>query len=317
MRARLVAASALASALVMASTALAAPPWAEPRAIGAAAPLLSRATIAFAPDGTALLNRRLHPTGGQSPSDQDHLATVAPDGTLVEHAPRRRLAAPPLVFGRGRVAALSERLVSGPNARVRRVQIRLSVGTMRRPLPERQRRLATYAPVPSDGTAGPALAAGPNGELAIAWMEYRGDEFASGRFRVRLAVRRANGRFRRTRTVAGGHVEGNRESHSVAVAYGAGRDVIVAFARDPRRADERSIGVRTLRRGRRFDREQNLGPHLGLVGLELAAARSGRAIVAWATQDGGEEANLPAVVRAAGRAPGARRFAATRTMDTA
>ncbi len=38
---------------------------------------------------------------------------------------------------------------------------------------------------PSDSAAGPAMAVGPRGELAIAWMAFKGDEFGTGSWRVR------------------------------------------------------------------------------------------------------------------------------------
>ena len=312
MRAQLVVASGLVAILATGATALAAPPWSEPQSVGAAAPLVSRATLAFAPNGTALLSRRIS-SGGQ---DRDSLATLAPDGRLVDHAPLPDvLAADPAVLHRGRVALARVRVASGPNARVGRVRLSLSVGTTARPAGRRRlHRLATYAPVPSDDTQGPALAVAPGGDLAIAWMEYRGDEFALGTFRVRLALRRADGRFERTRTVAAGDVDGNRESHSVAVAFGARRDVVVAYAIDDP-GGGRFIAARTLRRGKRLGRQQILGPQAGLNRIELQATHRGRTIVAWSTQDGGEEANSPAVVRAAIRAPGAARFVPTRVMD--
>jgi hypothetical protein len=316
MRARLLVASGLASVLATGSTALAAPPWSPPRDIGAAARDVSRATLAFARDGTAVVSRRISPDAVRRETDRDRLATIAPDGTLAEHPLPGLLAAPPEVFGRGRVAMLRETvLLSDPDTFARRVRLSLSVGSLRAPVSRRSRRLATYTPVPSDGNTGPAMEVGPRGEIAVVWMEYRGDEFAFGRFRVRLAIRRPDGRFERTRTVAAGGVEGNRESHSVAVAFGARRDVIVAYALDPPRSARRRIAVRTLRRGRRFGPPQILGRHSGLVDLQLRATRTGRAIAAWSTQDGGEEANSPSIVRAAIQAPGAARFGVTRVMD--
>ena len=191
MRVWLVVASGLVAILAIGSTALAAPPWSEPQSVGAAAPLVSRATLAFAPNGTALLSRRISSEG----QDRDSLATVTPNGRLVDHAPLPDLlAADPAVLRRERVALLRQRVLSGPNARVRRVRLSLSVGTTAQPLGKRRpRRLAAYTPVPSDDIQGPRLGVAPNGDLAVVWMEYRGDEFAFGRYRVRLALRRAMG----------------------------------------------------------------------------------------------------------------------------
>ena len=123
------------------------------------------------------------------------------------------------------------------------------------------------------------MAVGPHGEIAVVWMEFKGDEFGTGRWRVRLAVRRAVGGFDRSRIVAAGKAAGDRNSYSVAVAFGARRDIVVAYSRERGR---RTIAVRTLRRGRRFDRPQVLGPDAGLVTLAVGASRAGRAVVAWA-----------------------------------
>ena len=304
-------------AATAAGSAHAAPPWSEPRAVGPAAPMVSRATIDFGSGGSALLSRRVTADPADPARATDRLATLTPDGTLVEHGRlRASLAAPPLVFGNGRVALLHQSVLSKPDARTRRLRLSLSVGSTARPAGRgRPRRLTTYTPFPSDAAVGPAIAAGPRGEIAIVWMAFRGDEFGSGRFRVRLRVRRPNGRFDRPRTVASGAVSGDRNSYSVAVAFGARRDVVVAYAVDPLARRASSISVRTLRRGRRFDRPRSLGTQDGLVQLHVAASRIGRTVVAWATQDSGEEANMPSVVRAAIRGPRAARFAPTRLMD--
>ena len=318
MRARLLVASGLATFLATGSTALAAPPWSEPAPVGAAAPAVGRQAIAFASNGTALVSWRVNRSASGGPAqDRDLLATLTPGGTLTEWgtAPDR-LAAPPAVLPGGRVALLREPIVADTNVVPRRIRLSLSVGSLTRPVPRgRSRQVASYTRVPSDAGAGPAMAVGPRGRLAIVWMAYRGDEFGFGRFRVQLAVRRPDGRFERTRTVASGALQSERTTNSVAVAFGARRDIVVAYELSRPAPGRPEIVVRTLRRGRRFDRQQVLGPHAGLVGLEVKAAPSGRTIVAWATQDGGEQADTPSVVRAALRAPGARRFGPTLVMD--
>ena len=275
---------------------------------------MSRATIGFGTSGAGLIAWR---TGdqpiGRVGTDADRFATLTADGRLVEHgALDGQLAAPPVVFGRKRVALLREGLISKPDARPPlRYRLRLSLGTIGRPAGRLGRVLATYARFPSDAAAGPAMAVGPRGELAIAWMAFKGDEFGTGRWRVRLALRRANGRFDRIRTVDTGDAAGDRNSYSVAVTF-ARRDVVVAYARE---RGKRTVAVRTLLRGRRFDRPQTLGPDLGLLWLRTAASRAGRTVIAYATQDTGEEANLPHAVRAAIREPRAVRFGPTQVLD--
>lgn len=314
MRARLFVASGLATFLATGSPALAAPPWSEPRSLGPQEEVVSRATIGFGTSGAGLIAWR---TGdqpiGRVGTDADRFATLTADGRLVEHgALDGQLAAPPVVFGRKRVALLREGLISKPDARPPlRYRLRLSLGTIGRPAGRLGRVLATYARFPSDAAAGPAMAVGPRGELAIAWMAFKGDEFGTGRWRVRLAVRRANGRFDRIRTVDTGDAAGDRNSYSVAVTF-ARRDVVVAYARE---RGKRTVAVRTLLRGRRFDRPQTIGPDLGLLWLRTAASRAGRTVIAYATQDTGEEANLPHAVRAAIREPRAVRFGPTQVLD--
>jgi hypothetical protein len=267
------------------------------------------ATIGFGPGGTALLGRQ---TSADVVARQEdyvaRLATLTPDGKLVEHRPLAdRLAAPPLLFGRGRVALLRERLLSEPGATPRRVRLSLSVASIKRPLGRgRPRRLASFTTFPQRGMS--AMAIGPQGQIAIVWMAYRGDEFGIGRFRLRLALRRPNGRFDRTRTVVSGPVETEGSAPPVAVAFGGRGDVVVAYA-------VAGIKVRSLRRGRRFDRPRTLGPSSGFVDLAARGSRTGRTVVAWATQDGGEEVSEPWVVRAALRTPRAARFGSAQVID--
>ena len=294
-----------------AGTASAAPPWSEPRSVGSAAPSVSRATIDFGPGGTALLSRRTGANGA------DRLTTLTPAGRLIEHKPLTdRLAAPPQLFGRGRVALLRQRLLSGQEAGSHRVRLSLSLGSTARPAGRgRPQRLATFTTFPSGRSS--AMATGPRGQIAIVWMAYRGD-VERGRFRLRLALRRPDGRLE-LRTVAAGATDETAvyDPPGVAVAIGARGDVTVAYTvgglSEPRR--EASVSVRTLRRGRRFGRPQTLGPHSGVVDLAARASRSGRTVVAWATQDSGEEFSAPYVVRAAVRAPRAARFGPTQVID--
>ena len=299
-----------------AASAYAAPPWSDPQPVGAPARAIDLPTIAFASNGTALMSRRVNDSESLTPEqDRDLLSTLSPAGDLTEKGRvPDHLAAPPVLLPRGRVALLREPIVADPNKNPRTIRLSLSVGTLARPVPRgKARRIARYTRVPSDANKGPVMAAGPGGRLAIVWMTYRGDEFGTGRYRVRLAVRRPDGRFERTRTVAAGKISSERDTNSVAVAFAHTRDVVVAYEVDGQRRSD--IRVRTLRRGRRLDRPQVLGPHAGLSQLRVAAGRDGRAIVAWATQDSGEEADVPSVVRAAIREPGGSRFGSTRVID--
>ena len=304
----------LAGAVVAASaagTATAAPPWSEPRSIGAPTGVVADAEIGFWPGGTVLLSRRTSADVGARREDYvDRLATLTPAGRLVEHRPLADpLAAPPQLLGQGRVALLRERLLSEQDATPRRVRLSLSVGSIARPAGRRRsQRLASFTTYSQGGSS--ALAVGPRGQIAIAWIAYRGDDLGLGRWRVRLALRRPNGRFD-VRTVAAGASQesGGNEPPGVAAAIGARGDVNVAHTVSG------PVKVRTLRRGRRFGRPQTLGPQSGIFDLALRSSRSGRTVVAWGTQDGGEEASEPYVVRAAVRPPGAARFGPTQVLD--
>src|SRR5204863_187400 len=58
-----------------------------------------------------------------------------------------------------------------------------------------------------------------------------------------------------------------------------------------------------------------VGPHAGFARMASAVTGRGRVVVAWGTQDGGEQADRPWIVRAATLAPGARRFSKAQTLD--
>jgi hypothetical protein len=314
-RATFVVLAGVVAATAVGGSAHAAPPWSEPLTIAPAAPTVGRATLAFGPRGTALLSRRVSgPDTTQRWQDTDRIATLSPDGQLVDRTLPDQLAAPPVVFGRGRVALLRQTVLSEPEDPQQRLRLRLSLGTVDRPVGRRPRRIASFTQSSNSIPTGSVIAAGPRGQLAIVWREQRDRADGSSRFSVRLALRRPSGRWDRTRTVASGVFFPERGTDSVAVAFGAGGDVVVAYQVDAIPGRAASVSVRTLRRGRRFDRPQPLGPHQGVVDLKARSA-DGRVVVAWATQDGGESADTPSVVRAAIRAPGARRFGPTRIVD--
>lgn len=152
-----------------------------------------------------------------------------------------------------------------------------------------------------------AAASGPGGRAAVAWIESRGrdvDQVAV----LRLVTRSPRGRLSRPRTLARLGAVPHPGVTSVAVAY-AGRRLVVAA---PQNGRQRRVLVVTGTPGR-FAR-QGLGPHRGVTQVAVATG-GGRAVAAWATQDPGEEAGEPYVVRAAVRAPGAARFGAPQAVD--
>jgi hypothetical protein len=156
-----------------------------------------------------------------------------------------------------------------------------------------------------------AMAVNGEGVVAVAWTE--ATKGIDGR--VRLAVRRAGGLFTPTVTIASGAVGrptgGTASGRGVAVAVDGRGEVVAAYQRG--RGRTRTIEARLLRR--RLGRSQTLGPQRGLVDLSAAMAPNGRAVVAWGSQDVGEEANEPHSVYAAVRPAGASRFSAAQVLD--
>jgi hypothetical protein len=162
----------------------------------------------------------------------------------------------------------------------------------------------------------PALAGNARGDLAAAWVEV---EPRASRSVVKLVQRRAGGRLTRPRVVAAGYVgtptAGNLSGRGVAVAVGARGELLVVVQRARVRPNRRTLEVRTGRIGGRLSRAQTLGPQQGFVDLAAAVGPSGRAIVAWGTQDVGEEANEAYRVHAALREPGRPRFTTSQVLD--
>ena len=166
MRARLVAASGLATVLATGSTALAAPPWSEPRDVGATSLRLSQPDdrLRYGRDGAAdagsstrrSARLRRHACGPASRAWRR-------DGSVVDrrHAPGRAFAAAlarcRVVYGRNRTVVLRARAA---DARTGGTRVRLDAvfGTTARPLGGRFRRAADVHASIGDWE-GPALAA--------------------------------------------------------------------------------------------------------------------------------------------------------------
>jgi hypothetical protein len=150
----------------------------------------------------------------------------------------------------------------------------------------------------------------------VAWVELRARASSAGVYRVRVARGRGDRGFGRPQTLASWPSPGIEDSPAVTVAYGAGGDLLVAFTvtrRDGRR-DRRLVAARVRRPGGAFGRAIVLGPRQACPQLTAAAAPDGRMVVAWASQDCGEGAERPLVVRAAVR-PAGRRFGRAQLLD--
>ena len=313
MRRRLVAASGMATALVTATHALGAPPWSPPRDISAPVPEVNRTSIDFGADGVALIGWSEVSTAPGRPLSEPAARFVAllPDGRVEARArlPDGELALAE-VFGRNRTVVLRVRPRVNTDTGTTRIRLVASFGTTAGPLLARSCRVADYRA--TTASSEPALAASENGEVAVAWFELdprpAPPRFVEQRYRLRIAVARAGRRFR-PRTI-GRFLLPIRDAERVALAYGRRGELLVAYGA----ARRVGFGVRPFlavrlrpEPGRRFGRQQRVGPRKEFMTLVAAALPSGRMTLAWASQDAGEGSQRPRVVRAALRAPG-RRF---------
>jgi hypothetical protein len=292
--------------LLLAAPALADPPWSPPRDASPSAAFLTTPGIAFGRDGAALLSWNT----GEPP--RARLATLQADGAIVQRGGLAgSVAAKPLVTRGDRTAILTRRRRITKDFRTLD-RLDVTFGTTSTPH-GRSRRVAAYRAAGEE--QGPAMAAA-RGEVAVAWVELRRPRDPLGpSYRIRVAVSRGGRAFGRPLTLATTRLP-TRDSQSVALAYGRGRELLAAYS-TARRADGRRpvIAVRTRRPGHGFSRAQVLGTRQPLCDLAAAAAPNGRAFVAWGSQDSGEEASRPWVVRAALRGAGARRFGRSAVLD--
>jgi hypothetical protein len=104
---------------------------------------------------------------------------------------------------------------------------------------------------------------------------------------------------------------------AVSAAIGPGGRGVIVFAdvRERPGRDRRLVLAWTHGSRGGFSRTLVVGPHAGFARMACAVTDSGRVFVAWGTQDGGEEAGRPWIVRAATLARGARRFSKAQTLD--
>jgi hypothetical protein len=282
------------------STAVAAS-WSAPVTVGAPTPTITDPGIAFGATGQPLLSAGFRPDNGYTPGQPLQSVTRLFAGTT--EIARTHLVAPPVAYGVARAAFLRQSPRDPDFAPI--ITLGVSLGDVAGN-PGRFHRLSSLA-IPDS----PAIAANDAGVVAVAWTEAtRGVEG-----RVRLAVRRPGGRFARPVTVASGAVgrptAGTSSGHGLAVAVDGRGEVVVAYQRELGR--KRTVEARVL--GRRLGRAQTLGPQRGLVDLTAASASGGRTVVAWGSQDVGEEANEAHSVYAAIRSGGSARFAPTQVLD--
>jgi hypothetical protein len=275
--------------LLLPSTALA--QWERSAPAGSPAGFVEQPSLLFGADGRALVAW----TGNEvSTPPRTHLATWAPGSTPAE---RRRLAgvllAGPVALGSGHAVFARQ---TGTPERPRLIfTVARRSGTLRS-----TQTLSGYG-----FSYARAMASGPRGEVAFAWIE----SAPAGRLRLKLALRRSGGSFRVVETIDLGQDE-HPGPAAVALAYRTDGDLVLAATAQ---RSTRRVEARIGRPGRW--RRQVLGRHHGIADI-AASAGGGRIVVAWQTQDGGEEANTPAETRAAILEPGRRVFSPTYLFDS-
>ena len=270
--------------LVVVPAAAAAPPWSAPRDASPSAGFLTAPGLVSGPGGSALLSWN---TGEPA---RGHLSTLRANGTIVPHGTLGgEVVAKPLLLGGDRTVVLT---------RARRVakrfrtldQLNVRFGTTTSPR-GRVRRVGGAHEVAGEDQ-GPALAVHGD-EVAVAWVELLSRE----RHRYRIAFARGGRTFGKPQTLATTRLP-TRDSESIALAYGSRGDLIAAYSAGPRHP---VVVERTRRRSGRFGSAHVLGDRQPLTSLVAASNRRGAVVVAWGSQDSGEETNRPWVVRAAKR----------------
>ncbi len=165
----------------------------------------------------------------------------------------------------------------------------------------------THTPLPTkDDVWKRALACAKDGTIAVGWVEDTGGEQS----RLRLALRRPGQPLGAPVTIA--TVEDRYEGPTI-------EDAALAFAPDGRLLvvwpELKRVRALTIAATGSRGRTVTLGKASDSTVVAAEISRSGRAVVAWTTQDLGEERNQPHVIRAAFRAPG-HTFAKARTVDS-
>jgi hypothetical protein len=317
--------------LSLATLALAAPaqasgPWSAPVDVGPPSDYVEAPRLAFSPAGIGLVGWLVRiggepgAIGGPIQGHNDgYSGRIAPLGASGAPGPVGTLsdsiAAGPALDASGRGLLLRTLVLScDPNCAYRRKRMTWS-NVSRNGTVGRARRLAT-----ATMTDPPVLAVGARGDAVAAWSEYRppaSRRVLWGSFRIRAAWRPAGGAFGRPVTLLITQALDYEHNGAVTAAVGrSGRAVVVfADARERRGRDRRLVLAWTHSSRREFSRTLVVGRHAGFARMAGAVTDGGRVFVAWGTQDGGEQADRPWIVRAATLAPGARRFSKAQTLD--
>ena len=310
MRTRTTLAVAVAAVVLPAGTASAAPPWSDPVDLGPGTGRIDEPQLGFAAAGTPQFTYSF--TTPEAPALEDTRSAFArrrPGGTVVRDVLRDDMVAQAR-FGRRSWALLRYRGPRGRGRALLRVSIGTGPGRLGEPWTLARYWAPDYAGASIYGSSLPRIASGPDGSIAILWTEVA-ERRRNGTFgaRIRLVHRRPGGRFSRPITVATQAPTGSLRN--ARLAFHGLRAVTVAYARN------RTVEARILRLGGRALKPQTLGraPE-SYTDLRVATSPGGRTVVAWGNAHGTEMgAESRYSVRAALRAPGARRFTAAQTLD--
>jgi hypothetical protein len=305
---RLIATGTVICGLLAAGVARADPSWSTPVPVASGITVFHRSSLTFSGDGRALAT-----LDGAAFGEPTRILVAPPRSSAFTQIARAVLVAKPAPFGQRDVAYLrTPPPPPGPHPidEIKVTRLGASLGRIPGPL-GRFQPLARIATSPRDVVA--RVAADARGNVAAAWLEPVRN---SQRLAVRVALRRPGHAFDRPRTI--GEAVGYCDCGApLDLAYGPKGDLVVVYQRSRTRlVDHRSleIVVRVARRGR-FGPSQSLGPARGSSSVASAVAPSGAAVVAWGTQDPGEEADEPWNVRAAVLRAGARRFSKAQLLD--
>lgn len=309
-------------------------PWSAPVNVGPPSDYVMSPALAFAPSGAGFASWlvRAQPAGAdglpgavsvKAGPDNDgiggRLATLGASG-----GPSRlvrthdTIAAGPALDAGGRGVVLRTLVLGSDPSGYRKVRLSWSAvgrgGTL-----GKLHRLATATLVTP-----PSVAVDARGDALAAWVEYVAPPlhhgnvyYGYGTNRVVAAWRPAGGGFGRPAVLLRTQYVDSEHGGTVHVAMSRSGRAVVAYddARETRHGERRHVLAWTRTPRSRFSRTLVAGPHDGFADLAAVVTSTGRAVLVWGSQDGGEEANRPWIVRAASLAPGAHRFSRVQVLD--
>ena len=254
-------------------------PWSAPRAASPAAAFFSLPGLVFAADGSGLISWN---TGEPA---RGHLATLRPGGAIVQRGTLGgEVVAKPLVTGGRRTVVLTRKRRVAKQFRTLD-QLTATFGTTASPRGRTRKVGGSHEVFGED--QGPAMASSGD-EVAVGWVEKVGQE------------RTATGS--RSRVAAGVRPPADARDDAAADArLGEHRAGLRPRARARRRLQQRPREERRATGdqvphpspGRGLGGAHVLGDREPLTTLVAASNRIGQVVIAWGSQDSGEEASRP------------------------